>query len=211
MTRSLGQQLQQSAVEVVMDPSYFATPADFRAWLAANHDQAEFLLVGFHKKGTGQPSLTWPESVDEALCFGWIDGVRKGVDTDRYTIRFTPRKAGSIWSSVNIAKVQVLTEQGRMQPAGLAAFEKRKDARSGIYSHEQESVELTEPYLGTLRGNAAAWEFFEKQPAGYRKAASWWVASAKQEKTRQSRFEKLVAYSAKAERVPQFTWKKSDG
>ena len=194
-----------------MDPIYFETPAEFRAWLEQNHATADALLVGFHKKGTGQPSMTWPESVDEALCFGWIDGVRKGVDADRYTIRFTPRKAGSIWSTVNVNKVQVLTDQGRMQPAGLAAFEARKEARSGIYSHEQESVDLPEPYLGLLRGNPMAWAFFEKQPASYRKAASWWVASAKQEKTRLTRLEKLVACSANGERVPQFTWKKSEG
>ncbi len=192
-----------------MTPIYFKTPAEFRAWLEQNHTKVEFLLVGFYKKGTGQPSMTWPESVDEALCFGWIDGVRKGVDADRYTIRFTPRKAGSVWSTVNVNKIQVLLDQGRMQPAGVAAFEKRKEARSGIYSHEQQDVELPEPYLGVLHGNARAWEFFEKQPASYRKAASWWVASAKQEKTRLTRLEKLVAYSAVAERVPQFTWKKS--
>jgi uncharacterized protein YdeI (YjbR/CyaY-like superfamily) len=156
-----------------MGPIYFPTPADFRAWLEQNHAKAEALLVGFYKKGTGQPSMTWPESVDEALCFGWIDGVRKGVDADRYTIRFTPRKAGSIWSSVNVRKVQELTDQGRMQPAGLAAFGKRKEARSGVYSHEQESVELPEPYLGVLRGNPIAGSSsrnsrrpIEKRPVG---------------------------------------------
>jgi uncharacterized protein YdeI (YjbR/CyaY-like superfamily) len=194
-----------------MDPIYFETPADFRAWLEHNHSKAEALPVGFYKKGTGQPSMTWPESVEEALCFGWIDGVRKGVDADRYTIRFTPRKTGSIWSTVNVAKVQVLLDEGRMQPAGLAAFQARKENRSGIYSHEQGDVDLPEPYQGLLRENTAAWEFFEKQPASYRKAASWWVASAKQEKTRMTRLEKLVACSVNAERVPQFTWKKSEG
>ncbi len=188
-----------------MTPVYFETTADFRAWLEQNHSEAESLLVGFYKKGTGRPSMTWPESVDEALCFGWIDGVRKGVDADRYTIRFTPRKAGSVWSAVNIDKIRVLLDQGRMQPAGIAAFEKRQEARSGIYSHEQPDVELPEPYLGILLGNASAREFFEKQPASYRKAASWWVVSAKQEKTRLARLEKLVACSANAERVPQFT------
>jgi uncharacterized protein YdeI (YjbR/CyaY-like superfamily) len=192
-----------------MEPIYFETPADFRAWLEKNHATAEFLLVGFHKKGTGRPSLTWPESVDEALCFGWIDGVRKGVDADRYTIRFTPRKAGSVWSNVNASKVQVLQEEGRMRPAGLAAFEARKEGRSGIYSHEQGDVDMPEAYLGILRANPAAWEFYDKQPGSYRKATSWWVASAKQEKTRLTRLEKLVACSARGERVPQFTWKKA--
>ncbi|WP_435019883.1 YdeI/OmpD-associated family protein [Tundrisphaera sp. TA3] len=192
-------------------PAYFETPAEFRAWLEQNHAGAQALLVGFHKKGTGRPSLTWPESVDEALCFGWIDGVRKGVDADRYTIRFTPRKPGSIWSTVNVAKVQLLIEQGRMTPAGLAAFQARTEGRSGIYSHEQGEVEMPEPYLTLLRGDAAAWDFFGKQPASYRKAVHWWIAGAKQEATRRKRLEKLIEHSARAERVPQFTWKKSSG
>lgn len=192
-----------------MNPIFFETPADFRAWLAENHATAECLLVGFHKKGTGRPSMTWPESVDEALCFGWIDGVRKGIDAEGYTIRFTPRKAGSIWSSVNVRKIQELTELGRMQAAGLAAFQARKEDRSGIYSHEQEDVEMPEPYLGLLRDNTAAWEFYEKQPLSYRKAVNWWVASAKKQETRRKRLDSLMAYSARAERVPQFTWKKA--
>ena len=198
-------------IESDMNPTYFKTPAAFRAWLEQNHATKDDLLVGFHKTASGRPSMTWPESVDEALCFGWIDGVRKSVDAERYTIRFTPRKSGSVWSTVNVGKVQVLLESGRMQPAGMAAFERRKEERSGIYSHEQGSVELPEPYLGVLRGNTAAWQFFQKQPASYRKAASWWIVRAKQEKTRLSRVENLVACSARAERVPQFTSKKSAG
>ena len=194
-----------------MPPTYFETPAAFRTWLEQNHAGAEELVVGFHKKGTGQPSMTWPESVDEALCFGWIDGVRRSVDADRYTIRFTPRKAGSVWSNVNVKKVQVLLDQGRMQPAGLAAFAARQENRSGIYSHEQESVELSEPYGAVLRVNPKAWEFFQQQPASYRKAVSWWVMSAKQEATRQARLARLVACSANAERVPQFTSSKPAG
>ena len=192
-----------------MNPIYFEAPADFRAWLEQNHSTAPALLVGFHKRATGRPSMTWPESVDEALCFGWIDGIRKSVDGDRYTIRFTPRQAGSIWSSVNIGKVQVLLEQGRMQPAGVAAFGMRREDRSGIYSHEQQDVDLPEPYLAALRANAGAWEFFRQQPASYRKAVNWWVVSARQAKTRLTRLEKLVASSAIAERLPQFTSKKS--
>jgi uncharacterized protein YdeI (YjbR/CyaY-like superfamily) len=192
-----------------MDAIFFETPESFRAWLAENHATADFLWVGFYKKGTGKPSLTWPGSVDEALCFGWIDGVRKSIDAESYMIRFTPRKAGSAWSNVNVGRVQALIDLGRMQPAGLAAFQARKEARSGIYSHEQGDVDLPEPYLGILRADAAASDFFERQPASYRKAACWWVASAKQEKTRLSRVEKLVAHSARAERIPQFTWKKA--
>jgi uncharacterized protein YdeI (YjbR/CyaY-like superfamily) len=191
-----------------MDPIFFETPADFRAWLAANHATAEFLWVGFYKKGSGRPSITWPESVDEALCYGWIDGVRKGLDAESYMIRFTRRKPGSVWSNVNVGRVQALTALERMQPAGLAAFEARKEDRSGIYSHEQGDIDLPEPYRGLLRENAAAWEFFEDQPPSYRKAASWWVASAKKEETRRKRLDSLAAYSARGERVPQFTWKK---
>jgi uncharacterized protein YdeI (YjbR/CyaY-like superfamily) len=194
-----------------MDPVFFETPADFRAWLAANGATAEFLWVGFYKKGAGRPSLTWPESVDEALCFGWIDGVRKSLDAESYVIRFTRRKPGSVWSNVNVGRVRALTASGRMQPAGLAAFEARTEARSGIYSHEQGDVDLPEPYRGLLREDAAAWEFFENQPPSYRKAASWWVASARKEETRRKRLDALAACSARGERVPQFTWKKASG
>jgi uncharacterized protein YdeI (YjbR/CyaY-like superfamily) len=194
-----------------MDPVFFETPAEFRAWLAENHATAACLLVGFYKKGSGRPSITWPESVDEALCYGWIDGVRKGIDSESYTIRFTPRKKGSVWSSVNVARVRALSELGLMQPTGLAAFHARKEGRSGIYSHEQGDVEMPEPYLGLLRENEAAWEFYEKQPASYRKAVNWWVASAKKEETRRKRLDSLADYSARGEKVPQFTWKKASG
>jgi uncharacterized protein YdeI (YjbR/CyaY-like superfamily) len=149
--------------------------------------------------------------VDEALCYGWIDGVRKSVDAESYTIRFTPRKKGSVWSTVNIARIQALTELDRMQPNGLAAFEARKQDRSGIYSHEQGDVEMPEPYLGLLREDPAAWKFYEKQPASFRMAVNWWVASAKKEETRRKRLNSLAAYSARGERVPQFTWRKAPG
>jgi uncharacterized protein YdeI (YjbR/CyaY-like superfamily) len=200
-----------AASEAAMEPTFFETTDDFRAWLDKNHASATFLLVGFYKKGTGRPSISWPESVDVALCYGWIDGVRRGIDAESYTIRFTPRKRGSVWSSVNVRKVRALTEEGRMQPAGLAAFEARKEDRSGIYSHEQGDVELPEPYLGLLRQNTAAWAFFERQPKSYRKTASWWVASAKKEETRRKRLDSLIVYSAKGERVPQFNWKRASG
>src|SRR5262249_4679993 len=148
---------------------------------------------------------------DEALCYGWIDGVRKGIDDESYTIRFARRKPGSVWSNVNVSRVRALTDSERMQPAGLAAFEARKEGRSGIYSHEQGDIDLPEPYRGLLREDAAAWDFFENQPPSYRKAASWWVASAKKEETRRKRLASLAAYSARGERVPQFTWKKASG
>ena len=191
-----------------MKPKFFETPADFRAWLAANHATATELLAGFYKKGSKRPSITWPESVDEALCYGWIDGVRKGIDAESYTIRFTPRKSGSVWSNVNVARVRALTDLGRIQLAGLKAFEARKEGKSGIYSHEQGEVELPGPYHGLLRANEKAWEFFQKQAGSYRKAAIWWVTSAKREETRQKRLDALIAYSARAERVPQFTRRK---
>ena len=194
-----------------MTPTFFKSPADFRRWLAKNHDRETELLVGFYKKDSGIPSITWPESVDEALCYGWIDGVRHSLDADRYTIRFTPRKKGSVWSTVNVNRVRALAELGLMQPTGLAAFEARKEDRSGIYSHEQGDVEMPEPYLGLLREDAAAWEFYEKQPASYRKAVNWWVVSARKDETRRRRLDSLVACSARAERVPQFTWKKASG
>lgn len=197
--------------EAPMEPNFFETPADFRAWLAEHHGTAGQLLVGFYKKGSGRKSLTWPESVDEALCFGWIDGVRRSVDDERYTIRFTPRKPGSIWSAVNIGRVRALTELGRMEPTGLAAFDSRTEGRSGLYSHEQGEVEMPEPYLGLLRDDAAARAFYEKQPPSYRKAVNWWIAGAKKEETRRKRLDSLIAYSARGERVPQFTRKEAEG
>lgn len=192
-----------------MKPTFFETPAAFRAWLAKNHASTKELLVGFYKKGSKRPSITWPESVDEALCYGWIDGVRKSIDDESYTIRFTPRKTGSIWSTVNVNRVQALAD--RMRPAGLKAFEARKEAKSGIYSHEQGEVELPGPYLKLLKANKQAHAFFEKQAGSYQKAAIWWVTSAKKEETRKKRLDSLIAYSAKAEKIPQFTWKKSSG
>jgi uncharacterized protein YdeI (YjbR/CyaY-like superfamily) len=191
-------------------PTFFPTPAAFRRWLEHHHARADALLVGFYKIGSGKPSMTWPESVDQALCFGWIDGVRKRVDDHRYTIRFTPRKASSVWSSINIRRVQILVEQGRMQPAGLKAFEARKENKSGIYSYEQRSVELVEPYRKLLKKNRVAWNFFEAQPASYRKAISWWVISAKKEETRLKRLERLMAYSVRGEWLPEFLRKKSN-
>lgn len=194
-----------------MDPTFFETPADFRAWLVEHHASADFLWVGFYKKGSGRRSITWPESVDEALCCGWIDGVRKGIDAESYMIRFTPRKAGSIWSNVNVDRARALVDLGLMRPAGLSAFQARKESRSGVYSHEQGEVELPEPCQARLRQDAAAWEFFTESPPSYRKAAIWWVTSAKREETRQKRLDALIAHSAKAERVPQLTWKKPSG
>lgn len=183
------------------DPKFFKTPSDFRKWLAANHTTAKELWVGFYKKDSGKPSITWPESVDEALCFGWIDGLRKTIEAESYKIRFSPRKPTSIWSAINIRNAERLIKQKRMQPAGLQAFEKRKEYRSGIYSYEQRSAELVEPYSGKLKRNKAAWKFFQSQPAGYRKQMNWWIVSAKQEETRLKRLDKLIEVSARGQRL----------
>jgi len=191
-----------------MKPTFFPTAAAFRAWLKKHHAKAGELLVGFFKVSSGKPSMTWPESVDEALCFGWIDGVRKSVDEFSYTIRFSPRKPGSIWSSVNIKRAEVLIERGLMQRAGLEAYEHRKLNKSGIYSYEQRSVDLEEPYRGLLKKNKVAWSFFQSQSASYRKAISWWIICAKKQETRYKRLEKLMAHSERRERIPEFTARK---
>lgn len=176
-----------------MEPTFFATPSELRAWLAERHDKTQELWVGFYKKGSGKPSITWPEAVDEALCFGWIDGIRKGIDEESYTNRFTPRKAGSIWSAVNIKRVGELTSLGLMLPAGLRAFEKRSEEKSGIYAYEQrDAARLEDADERQFRANKPAWNFFQAQPASYRKAAIWWVISAKKEETRRKRLATLI-------------------
>jgi len=153
-----------------MKPTFFRTPPEFRAWLEKRHREARELWVGFHKKSSGQASITWPEAVDEALCFGWIDGQRKGIDEVDHAIRFTPRKPGSIWSVANVKRVEQLRAQRRMQPAGLEAFEARAKDRSGIYSYEQrKAAELDEVQLRKFRANRKAWEFFQAQPPSYQK------------------------------------------
>jgi uncharacterized protein YdeI (YjbR/CyaY-like superfamily) len=172
--------------------AFFETPADFRAWLERNHEHERELVVGFWKTSTGKPSITWPESVDEALCFGWIDGIRRSLGDESYTIRFTPRQARSTWSAVNVRRAKELVELGRMTPAGLRAFEARTESRSGVYSYEQRTVDLPERYAAELQANEAARDFFESRPASYRKAAVWWVVSAKKEETRQRRLATLV-------------------
>jgi uncharacterized protein YdeI (YjbR/CyaY-like superfamily) len=182
-------------------PTFFKTPADFRKWLAKHHNAAAELWVGFYKKDSGKASITWPESVDEALCVGWIDGVRKRVDEDSYKIRFSPRRPRSVWSSVNIKRMSELVKEGRMRPAGEEAFARRLENRSGIYAYEQRPAELPDPYAKRLKQNKAAWKFFQSQPPYYRKLATWWIVSAKQEETRQKRLEKLIEVSAEGRRV----------
>ena len=184
-----------------MDVTFFETPADLRAWLAANGQAADELWVGFRKKGTGRPSVTWPEAVDEALCVGWIDGLRKRIDTESYKIRFTPRRKGSIWSAANVKRVGELTAQGRMQRGGLAAFEARDAARTNRYSFERAKVELAADQLTQFQADPSAWTYFQACPAYYRRAATWWVVSAKQSATRQRRLETLIADSAAGRRI----------
>ena len=185
-----------------MKPKFFPTPGEFRVWLARHHDSARELVVGFYKKDSGKPSITWPEAVDEALCYGWIDGVRKSLDETRYTNRFTPRRPRSAWSAVNVARVAELTKLGRMQPAGLAAFAKRTPERTGIYSHEQARPdELDAACARTFRADEKAWAFFQAQPPGYRKLMARWVMEAKREETRQRRLAALVEESAQGRRV----------
>jgi uncharacterized protein YdeI (YjbR/CyaY-like superfamily) len=180
---------------------FFKTPADFRTWLEKNHDKKQELLVGFYKKASGKPSITWPEAVDAALCFGWIDGVRKRVDESRYTIRFTPRTNRSTWSAVNIERAKELKKQGLMHPAGIAAFEKRSEERSKNYSYERKNAALDPTFEKRFRANKKAWAFFERQTASYKKAAVWWVISAKKEETRLRRLDKLIEASGREQAI----------
>jgi uncharacterized protein YdeI (YjbR/CyaY-like superfamily) len=186
---------------LILEPKFFENPALFGKWLDKNHQKEKELLVGYYKKGSGKPSMTWPESVDEALCYGWIDGVRRSIDDERYSIRFTPRKSSSIWSNVNIKKVAELTKKGLMKPAGIAAFEKRTESKSGIYSFENPAKQLTPEYEKIFKANKEAWDFFLAQPPGYRKLNIDRVMNAKQEKTQMSRLENLIATSAERKRI----------
>jgi len=188
-------------------PTYFFTSADFRAWLAANHDTAPELLVGFWKKSTGKPSIDWPQARDQALCFGWIDGIRRSLGDDAYTIRFTPRRKASIWSKVNLERFTALKAEGLMTPAGEAAYERDKH-RSGVYSYEKPVASLTPEEEAVFRRNRPAWSDWEKRPAGYRRSALGWVTGAKRPETRARRLGELIAVSAEGRRLPQYGWQK---
>jgi len=183
-------------------PTFFATPAAFRAWLSKHHQTAPELRVGFYKKGSGKPSMVWSESVDEALCVGWIDGVTRRIDEESYAIRFTPRRRGSIWSAVNIRKVAELTRQGRMRPAGLVAFAKRTADKSVVYSYEQkDAAVLDAKHEKTFRANRLAWQFFNLQANWYRRNMIRWVMTAKAEETRVRRLSQLITASAEKRRL----------
>lgn len=186
-----------------MEPTFFPSPAEFRAWLEENHETAGEVLVGFYKKKAGKPSMTWSESVDQALCFGWIDGKGRSLGDEAHTIRFTPRRPKSNWSAINIAKVARLTEAGLMRPAGLAAFEKREEARSGVYSYEQRHLaKLTPEQEAEFRANPEAWEWFQATAPSYRKTAIFWVTSAKRPETVAKRLRQLIDDSAAGLEVP---------
>jgi len=178
-----------------MKPTFFAKQSEFRTWLKKNHQKETALLVGFYKVGSGYPSMTWSQSVDEALCFGWIDGVRTSIDKDSYSIRFTQRKPTSIWSAVNIKKMEELTKQGLMQPAGLAIFEKRTAAKSSIYSHETEAATFAPNFEKQFKANKKAWDYFQSLAPSYKKTSTHWVMGAKQEATQLKRLNQLIAES----------------
>lgn len=190
-----------------MKPTFFETPDDFRRWLERNHDKATELLVGFYKRGSGRPSITWPESVDQALCFGWIDGVRKRIDDVSYTIRFTPRKKSSNWSAINIRRVGELTKLGLMQPSGLRAFEQRTAAKSAIYEYENAPKQLPPADEKKFRANRKAWAYFTSQAPSYQRVAIHWVVSAKREETRARRLALLIEDSANGRRLAAYTLK----
>jgi uncharacterized protein YdeI (YjbR/CyaY-like superfamily) len=185
-------------------PKFFKTPAEFRVWLEKNHATKQELYVGFHKKSSGKPSMTWPEAVDEALCFGWIDGVRKKVDETSYMNRFTPRRPRSNWSAINIARVKELKKAGLMTPAGLAAFGRRSEERSRVYSYERDNARLDPEFEKLFRANEKGWAFFESRPPSYKKTVIWWVVSAKKEETRRRRLETLIEDSAAGRLVSAF-------
>ena len=192
-------------------PEFFATPREFRKWLAINHKGVEELWVGFYKKSSGKRSITWSESIDEALCFGWIDGVRKTIDETSYAIRFSPRKEGSKWSEVNVKRAQALIAEDRMHPAGLACYESRRENRGGGHLYAERPAELPEPYQQLLKKDQEAWKYFQAQPPHYRKTITWWVVSAQKEETRLKRLAKLVDYSQRHEWLPEMAAKKPKG
>ena len=188
------------------DAIYFASPEEFRAWLEEHHERATEVWIGYWKKHTAKPSLTWSQAVDEALCFGWIDGVLRRVDDERHVQRFTPRKPSSNWSAVNVAKIEQLRAAGKLRPAGEAAFALRRDEKSGVYSYEQRHLAAFEPEQEErFRANAAAWEYWKAAPPGYRKMATWWVVSAKKPETRERRLGQLIEDSSAGRRLRQFT------
>jgi len=187
-------------------PLFFRTQSSFRKWLEKNHDKARELLVGFYKVNSGKPSMTWSESVDEAICFGWIDGVRRSIDVESYSIRFTPRKPGSIWSAINIQKVEDLSKKGLMHPAGMAAFAKREERKSAIYAYEKAPENLSDNFLKKFKSNKKAWQFFQNMAPSYQRSAIHWVMNAKQESTKLKRLDELITDSESERKIKRLNY-----
>jgi uncharacterized protein YdeI (YjbR/CyaY-like superfamily) len=185
------------------DALFFESAADFRSWLEQNHEVADQAWIGYWKKTSGRGGLTYAESVDEALCFGWIDGRAGSIDELRYAVRFTPRRKGSIWSNVNVGRVGELTASGRMRDAGLRAFESRRPDRVGVYSQDMENVEFPADLEARFRTHEQAWQFWLKQPPGYRRQMTWWVISAKRDETQRRRMDALIEEHGNGRRLDQ--------
>lgn len=194
-------------MSIASKPTYFATEGEFRRWLESNHETVPEFLVGFWKKSSGKPSIDWPQARDQALCFGWIDGIRKSLGDEAYTIRFTPRRKGSIWSKVNVERFNTLKAAGQMTAAGEAAYERDKH-KSGLYSYEKPLASLTAEEEALFRKNKRAWCDWENRPAGYRRSALGWITSAKKPETRAKRLAELIAVSVEGRRLPQYDWQK---
>jgi len=193
-----GQRLERVKPENVR---FFDSRANFRDWLAENNDKADFQWIGFYRRTSGHGGLDYTEAVEEALCFGWIDGQGAPIDDEKRAIRFTPRRKGSIWSNVNVRRIQGLIEQGRVAPAGMAAFEARRPDRVGIYSSENPPLDFSEELEARFRANDASWQFWNRQPPGYRRQMTWWVMIAKRDETRSRRMDALIEQHASGQRI----------
>ncbi|MEO6844962.1 MAG: YdeI/OmpD-associated family protein [Ginsengibacter sp.] len=189
-----------------LQPTFFSNSKDFRKWFEKNHDKAKELSVGFYKVTSGKKSITWSESVDEAICFGWIDGVRKSIDVESYRIRFTPRKPTSIWSAINIKKVEELSKKGLIHPQGLAAFSKRLEKKSAIYSYEKEPETLSPGFLKKLKANKKAWTFFQTMAPSYQRTCAHWIMTARQEATKMKRLEELINDSVMERKIKRLNY-----
>ena len=193
-----------------MKPTFFKNQKELRKWFENNHDKGKEIWIGFYKKDSGKANFTWSQSVDQALCFGWIDGIRKSIDEVSYMIRFTPRNPKSNWSSVNIKKINELTKLGLMHRAGIEVFKKREEKRSKIYSFEQNKVKLNKKYELKFKSSKNAWEFFQSLPPSTKKPSIWWVMSAKREETQIKRLDTLIKSSEEKTVIPQLRWSKKE-
>jgi uncharacterized protein YdeI (YjbR/CyaY-like superfamily) len=190
--------------------TFFPTQSDLRKWFTRNHKKADEFWVGYYKKNTGKPSITWQESVDEALCFGWIDGIRKSINEESYKIRFTPRRKGSNWSAVNIKRIKELIKFGLVKPAGLEVFKNRDAKKDEQYSFEQQKVELPKTFEKKIKANSKAWEYFIKLPPYAKRLSTWWVISAKREETKLKRLDILIQCSEEGRKIPPLIIRKKD-